>query len=797
MSVTFRCMNTRGGALTVLVIASTLLAFSVTGPATADDSKTGSSEKPTTVSTPSPSGDVQPTTDDARYGIPPQWVQRPYVHRAGKRFVLSGSVLMDPYRTSSKGSTSQDQVKARIRVAKAAVVATGKRRDVGLIPQSLLADTANIRISAQRGKLVSLNVTLSKSASRQLAQIPAAQRSAAISVVLEHRKDTMKLPPWGLIQVVPGTFVEKKYSAKQLRTKLRIARLNLRRAHDPNTAAGIPHSVRSTIGNEPWYNQIQVANGTPFTQQVSVNPNIQCMWTGSDPNANLGASVSDVSPMSVVSFSYPYNTADSDQPGLAGATDGLNAPGTQSMLMDDLGQAGVAAGQKALEEITNPETYSTGGAIAATAGVALTFAEEMIADAIAGTSSCNEVATYPELFGVTSTVTGFGYYGSGSPTSASYPTPVSWTQLSGNQSTWEQYSNVPGSGPLTSTWLTDNFTSMIGAQTNVSYYWNGGQAAPMVSNNAESGSTVGGSGSYQGGLFQFVGPNPGTPSTVSYWSNQGSNPKASSPIWSSTYEPCLFGNNTSNKHFGCVMNVGTVPIQLGMLTNPISNGGLWIDGGPPTVTLSGNATTGYQLQCKIPDTMEATFQVPFAANGNTVELQGTSLATAPLNSSKAVPSDGNYLIQYFATTEDGQFIYYKPSVQNPDANGVYNPYLAPNAMQQAVSMANPNIAEGTISAAALGQLATWGGPGTTPQSVDTSDVAYIGCSVTASVNLAGMDITSSSLPWGTHWPMPEGSDGGWPEDNPSANYNFSWMNPVTQLNMNFQSMPVGASVKVS
>ena len=708
---------------------------------------------------------------------------------------------MDPYRTSSKGSISKDRLKARIRIAKATTVKAGQRRDVGLVPLSLLADVTNLRIAPQRDKIVSLNITLSKRASQQLAQIPSAQRGAAISFVLEHRKDTKKRAPWGLIQVVPGPLTAKKYNAAQLKMQTRIARLKLRRAHDPKTASDISRSVRSTIGNEPWYNQIQISNATPFMQQVNVNPNIQCMWTGSDPNANLAASISNVPPTAIVAFAFPYTnsstdygSSDSDQPGLAGATDGLNAPGTQGMLLDDLGQAGIAAGQQALEDISNPETYSEGGLIAATAGVALKFAEEMLLDEIDGTSSCNEVATYPELFGVTSTVTGFGYTGSSSPTTAKYPGPASWTQLG---SYGQQYSNVPGAGALTNSWLSANFTSMIGAQTNVVYYWNGGQAAPMVSNNAASGTFVGGSGSYQGGLFQFVGPNPGTPSTVSYYGSDGPIPMTSSPIWSSTYEHCLLtGSNTNSQHYDCTMNDGVVPIQLGMLTNPIGNGGLWIDGAP-TVSVSGSVQDGYQLQCQIPSSMEATFQVPFAPNGNTPELQGPSLATAKLNGSQIVPSDGNYLVSYFATTADGQFVYYAPSVQTPNANGVYAPYLGPNAGQQSVSMANPNLPEGTISAAVLSNLATWGGPGTTPQSVPASDIANIGCSVTASVNLTGMDITNPSLPWGTAWPMPNGSDGGWPASNPLSNYNFSWMTPVTQLNMNFQSMPVGDSISVS
>ena len=84
-----------------------------------------------------------------------------------------------------------------------------------------------------------------------------------------------------------------------------------------------------------------------------------------------------------------------------------------------------------------------------------------------------------------------------------------------------------------------------------------------------------------------------------------------------------------------------------------------------------------------------------------------------------------------------------------------------------------------------------------PQPVQPSDTAEVGCSVTASLNLQGLDITNPSSSWGNAWPMPNGSNGGWPSTVPLYDYNFSWMTPVKQLNVSYQSMPVGASIPVS
>lgn len=626
-------------------------------------------------------------------------------------------------------------------------------------------------------------------------------------MVLDHRKDTEKLPKWALIQMVPGPLAAGKYSAKRITQRTKSARLKIRRTHDPKARLS-GAQLAGTLGAEPWYNQIVISNGSPFVQQVNVNPNIQCMWTGQTPNANVSVSAQTVYPGAQLVVNLPYWSADSQQPGLAGATDGMNAPGTQGTLLQDLAQAGVSAGQSALGALSDPETYSEAGAMETAGGIALNFVATVLEDMWSGTSSCNEVSTYPELFGVSTTVTGYGYNNASDATQGEYPAPVSWTATSAGQ----QFSTIPGAGGTqapSQTWLEDNFDSMLGTQTNVTYYWNGGQAAPMVSNNATSSAPyIGGAASYQGGLFQFVGPNPGVSSTVSYWSSSGANPKYSSQIWSSTYEDCLlYGDNTSDKHYGCTMVDGVVPIQIGMLNNPVSNGGLWIDGSP-TISAKGNATDGYTLTCEIPDTMEATFQVPFAGNGNTPELQGAALTNAKINSAGAQPSDGFYTVNYFAmtaetapdgTTVPGQFVYYGPSLASTNSAGMYEPYLAPNAAQAQVSLNNENIPQATISPEVLSSLVTWKGPvpDSVPVPVKASDVAYFGCNVTASVNLQGLDITDPSLYFGTAWPMPNGSEGGWPAGLPSYTYNFSWMTPVTQLNTTWQSLPVGAVKPVS
>lgn len=692
-----------------------------------------------------------------------------------------------------------------VRVAKPSKIRTKKRRDVGLLGAPLLVAKASKTLNPARGKVTKFTVALPKKASRQLRNVGKAKRIAATSVVIDHRKDTHKNIPRGLVQIAPGPMAKGKYGSNKIARLSKIARLKVRRAHNPK-APVMAARLAGTIGNEPWFNQIVVSNGSPFIQQVNVNPNIQCMWTGS-ANSNLGASVPGVYPTAQVEFNYPYTSSSSQQPGLAGATDGMNAPGTQGTMMQDLVQAGVAAGQQALDDASNPDTYGDGGMIAAIGGVALKFGTTILGDYLKGTSSCDEVSTYPELFGVSTTVTGVYTKYSNSP--------EAWTALPYGGA---QFSNIPGAGgttPPTAEWVQANLNPMIGAQTSVTYYWNGGQPAPMVSNNASSGSYVGGLASYQGGLFQFAGPNPGSPSTVSYWSSNGPNPKTSSPIWSSTYENCLFGDNTSDSHYGCSMNDGAVNIQIGMLNNPLGNGGLWLANlNPaqpvaPEVSVEGNQQEGYGITCQIPNTppnpptttgnaLEATFQLPFAPNGPTQELQGGALTSARINAAGDQPSDAYYNVSYFAQNADGDFIYNADSVAAAGTNGMYQPYLAPNAAQQQVYINNPNIPVGQVMPAdlAAGQLVTWAGPGTTPQAASADDIAQVGCSVSASLNLTGVDITDPTLSFGSAWPMPDGSSGGWPSSVPQSNYNFSWMTPVEQLNVTFQSMPVGGSVSV-
>lgn len=98
-------------------------------------------------------------------------------------------------------------------------------------------------------------------------------------------------------------------------------------------------------------------------------------------------------------------------------------------------------------------------------------------------------------------------------------------------------------------------------------------------------------------------------------------------------------------------------------------------------------------------------------------------------------------------------------------------------------------------------LLSWSraGPGRQPEPVDASDITSVGCNVTASVNLTGVDITNPNSSFGNNWPMPNGQANGWPNSSlvPSPYYNFNWMTPVKQLNMTFQSMPVGDSTSVS
>ena len=529
-------------------------------------------------------------------GTPPMWVLHPYVQKQGKRAQIRAQVYVDPYRRPDAKKAKDRHTKAisdrlhfRITVAKDKYAKPRTPRPVNVLPSSaLLAEVDVAKKVSERGT-VNLKVTLGKKASKKLLNRNHAQQQVSTNVQVSHWKDSFgakkHTAKWGYKQLNDAALQKKKVSEKNRNVYLRVAKNQVKT--DRNMIDVVPADQKRVqaawAGTSPMYNYAYVTNSTPFTQQIQLNPNIQCMWSGGP--LNPPAAVDTIAPGGTIQTTYvlepdPYVFGDSSQgdggvwAGLNGATYGMNAPGTQVSATQDLVDAATGAGQSLIGAAEDGANYNEEGAVAAVGAAVVTF----LVDALEGASSgtCTGVATYPELFAVTSTVTGFGtsndqqawaadysnyppstwsttppiaspsetqYWVNGDP--ATDPGPSSadscigtgGTTADGQTCYWtgttvvgSQTSTTPVSTcaapPVNdpSAWCAfvyDTLQPMLGAQTSATYYWNGGQPSYMVSNNAPSGDYTGGSAAFTGGLFQTVGPNPGLPGDAWCWETNG------------------------------------------------------------------------------------------------------------------------------------------------------------------------------------------------------------------------------------------------------------------------------------
>jgi hypothetical protein len=464
----------------------------------------------------------------------------------------------------------------------------------------------------------------------------------------------------------------------------------------------------------------------------------------------------------------------------------MNAPGTQGSLTSDLVGAANAAGQNLFASAQQSATYSGAGAVGAAADSALTFLFTFLAG-LNSQSTCTDVSTYPELFGISTTVTGFGYNNAQSASAGQYPPTNTWNGDSGNPIGSQGVSTAP-----TTAWLASNLQPMLGGQTVSNYYWNGGQPAPMVSNNVSgsgAGNYTGGSASFQGGLVQFVIENPGNPGDAyckgAYQVNCSYAGANGVPGDGNTFE---YYNPT-----------GDMTVQLAYLTNPDYTAGIYnVNGQVPTVTVT-NVDGGYNISCDLSG-LEATLSTPFGASGSTTQIQSSSLMQSQVNGSGQLPTNGYWLVNFFGVDADGNFVYYDKSLQN--SSGVPTPYLGPNAGNENVSIeaaatsGQGAVAEGTISSGDLQEMVTFNGESTTP--------VKFGCSATPTVTLPGLDVTGSSpeitqnfgsMAGTQGWPLP-GNHTGWPSTafTPyDSRTNYQWQWPVNQINVSFQGAPVNST----
>jgi hypothetical protein len=549
-------------------------------------------------------------------------------------------------------------------------------------------------------------------------------------------------------------------------------------------AAGKPGS--------PFYNNINLVNSSPFEQQVNFQPNIQCMWTGGNPSKPSPAVQTTMAAGATATVQYigqpqwapprsagsPYKSwtgSNRPYPGLGGGQKGLNAPGTQGSLTQDLTNSANVAAQSAVNSLGNAKTYSGPGAVGLVAATATRFAVSFF-HGLGHKDTCTNTSTYPQLFGLSTAVTGFGSNGVQQAANAQLPATNTWAgnPAAGNQGSVQA---VPDAAFISGT-----LQPSLGATTTAVYYWNGGAPAPLG----------GGSASFQGGLIQYVGPNPGTADGVAgcYYENYqlASGWQCPQGDFGPEKEPYPYCNG------GCVYDpYGDMTIQLAYLTNPEFDSGIVNQGSPPSMSVAANGQGGYTLSCDLSD-MNATLYTPFGASSPTA-VGGTTLATTPVNTSGGQPSDADWLVTFFGVDADDNYVYFQNSLTSPN-DGVVQPYLAPNAASQEVSLQAAAtggagaVAVGTVNNDDLQAMTTMDGDAATP-------VAF-GCSATPSVGLPNLSVvqpTGSNIAqsYGNNWPMPTQSATGWPTTAFTGNhgvFNWGWQQPVKSVSVAYQGSPL-------
>jgi len=714
----------------------------------------------------------------SRAGDAPQWVQYPYLSPNGKgKLTVVAKVYVDPKRTSAKNGFTQDRVRLRVAVAKKKYSKVSKPRSVGVLTDAaLLARGHQTRKVTQRG-VMTIKVPLSKQVSAKLANRGFTGQQAAVAVSLIHLKDTRKGPSrHDLTQVTAASLVKGKWSKRQVQRTTAAAIAMSTSASQADCGSGC---FFLSNPDTPFYNNIYVQNNSPFQQQVTFQPSIQCMYAGtySWPSGSKGyvppppATQATANAGDTVMFQYAIGgefwLPSDAQAGLMGAEGSLKATGTQKTLTTDLVNSGNAAGQQAYGQLLEGSTYSQAGAVGAAATIGVRFLLSFIKGLSAG--KCKDTSVYPQLFGVNTAVTGFGTNGVSDPTQAILPATNTWAgnPAAGNQGS---VNAVPDSNFITGT-----LQQALGAQTNAVYYWNGGAPASMVSPNAGSGEYTGGSATYQDGLMQYIGPNPGSAGVVECYPNDAADPPGEDPCFIST--------------------LGEMYVQLSYLTNPVYNAGLLNEGKPPAMTATVDATGNYTLRCDLSQ-MTATLSTPFGNSAPTTIEQST-LATFQTNGSGQLPLNADWIVNFFGLTADGTPVYFNDSVTQT-TNGIDTPYLSPNAANQPVSIqaasagGSQAVALGTVSPDDLQNMVTLSGTPAVP--------TQFGCTAAPTISLPGLKIdaadgTAIAQAYGNNWPVPTVAGQGWPQGyygNRKGPFDYKWQSVARQLNVTFQGPPLSA-----
>lgn len=727
-------------------------------------------------------------------GSPARWVQSPYLVRKGRRVQVTGSLYLDPYRGASPSGrrlrSAPDRVKVRTLVAKKRSSPARGGLPIETLPSSAYLQTKTTIIKPKKRGLYKVKVLLNRKASKQLRARGYKGQRAAISVSALHLKDTkQRSPKWQLKQYTPSKLASGRFSSRYLRKSQKLAQQQIRFDRQKRQSSAQSSSLSAQLskqkwaGNTPFYNYVYVQNWTPFTQDVVVNPDIMCMWTGNDPDVTPGTQLGQIPAGGTFQAVIQAVSTKSAWPGLIGATSGMNAPGTQNDAAAALSKDTLKTGESLNESVRKPSTFKEAGAATAAGAAGLTFVTAFFENL---ENTCKEVSDYPELFGIATQVTGFGTDNAKLARRA-HLNPVEHWNGKGQTSSGSNGSRAR----VSKEWAEEYLQPMLGAQTVSLYYWNGGQPAPMVSNNASVTDNIGGAATYAGGLIQFAGVNPGFPGTVDY---------------------CI-ENYYGEDSLSCNYNpAGSLVIQLQYLTNPNGVMGLWNLGGKtPELTVEQDGDGGYNLACSLSE-MDATLSLPYGYGNTTTMAQSSSMMGTTINSNGDTPQNGVWLVNFFGVaTVKGrrEFVYYGNSWQSqPQTGAIKLAELAPDAatgevlITAAATSGSGDVQRGSVTASDMKNLYTASG-----ERVASSDVTHFGCNATPSVDLAGLSITGeeesvTATAFGaidattnTGWPMP-GDHDGWPTTAFTPydyQTNWSWQQPVEYLNVTFKGTPVGTT----
>ena len=760
------------------------------------------------------------TPRTAKYGgTPPMWVTHPYLAEAGNgRLAVKGQVYVDPFRRPTATRpvdrhlrAASDRVVFSVVVAQPKYANARKPVSVRLLPDSALLARRSQTVIPTARQLVDVNVVLDQATSKRLRAMNFQRQRAATSIVIAHLKDTDEARNasgvWGLTQTNDASLQPQVASSTEQQTYLAMAKRQIRADRGISRKGGaVAGELSKGTQDSPMYNYVYVTNQTPFEQQVAFNPNIQCMWTGASAQYP-GAQTAVVPSNGILQMAYvlepnPYGGKNGMAwAGLNGATTGMNAPGTGVSDVTALVNAATAAGESLFERLGSHPPHGTIGAIAAIGATSATFMKTLIADAVSGTCSTN-VSEFPETFGVTTTVTGFGtnsqataWGTSDKPTT--YTPPSNWNTIqppppppSGPYedvagtaapvpnvlSTCSRYkqqcffpfpinvgtqlaSTTPTTCPAPtakktpSSWCAfvyNNLQPMLGAQTTATYYWNGGAPSYMVSNNASSGTNTGGSASFTGGLFQSVGPNPGQPGDAWCWG-----PNLMGVLNCSYMNVAEEATQIQNYN-----PMGAMNIALTYLSSPQYESGLYTglaagqSGTPaPNVIVSpgqnASGESGLNVTCDLSG-IQPFLSLPFSAGGGTATTNGPALLSTSVNAAGTKPT-GSWNVTFYGLDQDGNTVYYNPSVGvNPLGTGNWSPIsssaftLGPNLTTTTTStfdIAQNAMPSGFLPYADFGNLQTAWDINHGTQVV--AKLAGIGCTASPALTIPGLDITGT------------------------------------------------------